>query len=136
MRAVKLYIITPARDTIQKANMDKECLLDRFETKFPGTEYTLVNSHECENMPDEATLYNANRQLWYLGESILGMATADIILVQEDAVDNASCAVELCATKTYGLPQIFESDLGLRFSEFEESYHDVIKLIKEIEEGE
>lgn len=69
------------------------------ETVFPYDEIEIISTFFTEDPPPSVKFDG----VWYLGNSILKMSEADLLVVEPGAEESRGCKIEISVAKAYGL---------------------------------
>ena len=94
----KLFVSVPMRGRTEeeiKATMEK---MKKIAEAYEGEEFELIDSYIEHNPPKDN-----NQAIWYLGESLKKLASADVFIGISDCWDWSGCYIESEVASRYGI---------------------------------
>lgn len=105
---MRLFVSVPTKGRSDKAvEAIKQTALERVQRTLDPSA-ALIDSYVAEDAPEEI-YHDARAGLWYLGESMKRLATADAAFFADGWEQARGCRLERAACEAYDLPVILDT---------------------------
>lgn len=108
----KLFVSVPMKGRTEEEIRKSIAKMKRIAEAYEGEELELIDSYIEDNPPE-----NNNQAIWYLGESLKKLATADVFIGIYDAWDWNGCYIEQETAGRYGI-KCYRVDAGIAIDNY------------------